>query len=118
MLSENTNFPLGSVMRRGFLNTDCTDYTDAFYGDVDIPLCSVVRKGSEHGLHGLHGCFLWGRGYSLEFRGAWRVLNWDCADSDEEREGNGLGRHGLFPLLLLNGLMSFLGSGGSIICFV
>ena len=47
-----------------------------------------------------------------------RVLNWDCADSDEEREGNGLGRHGLFPLLLLNGLMSLLGSGGSIICFV
>ena len=48
-----------------------------------------------------------------------RVLNWDCADSDEERErGMGLGRHGLFPLLLLNGLMSLLGSGGSIICFV
>ena len=22
-----------------------TDYTDAFYGDVDIPLCSVVRRG-------------------------------------------------------------------------
>ena len=39
------------------LNTDCADYTDAFYGDVDIPLCSVVRRGSEHGLHGLHGFF-------------------------------------------------------------
>ena len=29
-----------------------------------------MRRGSEHGLHGLHGFFLWGRGYSLEFRGA------------------------------------------------
>ena len=38
--------------------------------NVDIPWSYVVRKGSEHGLHGLHGCFLWGRGYSLEFRGA------------------------------------------------
>ena len=49
------------------LNTDCTDYTDSFYGDVDIPWSSVVRKGSEHGLHGF---FLWGRGYSFVFRGA------------------------------------------------
>ena len=52
------------------LNTDCTDYTDSFYGDVDIPWSSVMRKGSEHGLHGLHGFFLWGRGYSFVFRGA------------------------------------------------
>ena len=29
-----------------------------------------MRKGSEHGLHGLHGLLLWGRGYSLEFRDA------------------------------------------------
>ena len=57
-------------MVRRVLNTDCTDYTDNLSGDVDIPWSSVVRKGSEHGLHGLHGCFLWGRGYSLEFRGA------------------------------------------------
>ena len=41
----------------GVLNTDCTDYTDSFYGDVDIPWSSVMRKGSEHGLHGL---LLWG----------------------------------------------------------
>ena len=67
MLSENVDIPWSSVVRRGFLNTDCTDYTDAFYGDVDIPWSSVVRKGSEHGLHGY---FLWRREYSLEFRGA------------------------------------------------
>ena len=36
----------------------------------------------------------------------------------KRERGMGLGRHGLFPLLLLNGLMSFLGSGGSIIYFV
>ena len=35
------------------LKTDCTDYTDSFYGDVDIPWSSVMRKGSENGLHGL-----------------------------------------------------------------
>ena len=69
---------------RCFLNTDCTDYTDAFYGDVDIPWSSVVRRGSEHGLHGLHGCFL----------RTWiflcvPCLNWDCADS-LGREGNGV----------------------------
>ena len=46
---------LGVPWGVGVLNTDCTDYTDAFYGDVDIPWSSVVRKGSEHGLH---GCFL------------------------------------------------------------
>ena len=32
-----------------------------------VPWCV---EGSEHGLHGLHGLLLWGRGYSLEFRGA------------------------------------------------
>ena len=42
-------------MRKGVLNTDCTDYTDFFLEDVDIPWSSVVRKGSEHGLHELHG---------------------------------------------------------------
>ena len=36
----------------------------------------------------------------------------------KRERGMGLGRHGLFPLLLLGGLMSLLGSGGSIICFV
>ena len=55
---------------RWVLNTDYTDYTDSFYGDVDIPWIPVMRRGPEHGLHGLHGFFLWGRGYSLEFRGA------------------------------------------------
>ena len=62
-----------------FLNTDCTDYTDAFYGDVDIPWSSVMRKGSEHGLHGLHGCFL----RTWIFLGVpWcvGVLNTDCTD--------------------------------------
>ena len=34
------------------LNTDCMDCTDAFYGDVDIPWSSVMRKGSELGLCG------------------------------------------------------------------
>ena len=36
----------------------------------------------------------------------------------KRERGMGLGRHGLFPLLLPSGQMSFLGSGGSIICFV
>ena len=27
------------------LNTDYTDCTDSFYGDVDIPWSSVVRRG-------------------------------------------------------------------------
>ena len=26
------------------MNTDFTDYTDSFYGDVDIPWSSVVRR--------------------------------------------------------------------------
>ena len=30
---------------RWVLNTDCTDYTDCFYGDVDIPWSSVMRRG-------------------------------------------------------------------------
>ena len=44
-------------MRR-VLNTDCTDYTDNLFGDADSSLSSVVRSVFEHGLHGLHGCFL------------------------------------------------------------
>ena len=45
----DVDIPWSSVMRRGFLNTDCTD---SFYGDVDIPWSSVLRKGSELGLCG------------------------------------------------------------------
>ena len=30
----------------------------------------VMRSFIEHGLHGLHGYFIWRRGFSLEFRGA------------------------------------------------
>ena len=40
----DVDIPWSSVVRR-VLNTDCTDYTDAFYGDVDIPWSSVVRRG-------------------------------------------------------------------------
>ena len=44
MLSGDVDIPWSSVMRRGFLNTDCTDCTDSFYGDVDIPWSSVMRR--------------------------------------------------------------------------
>ena len=50
-------------MRKGVLNTDCTDYTDK-------ALSPVMRSVFEHGFHGLYGFFSGGRGYSLEFRGA------------------------------------------------
>ena len=50
----------------GFLNTDCTDN---FWGRGCLCL-GVTRRVFEHGLHGLHGFFFWGRGYSLLMRDA------------------------------------------------
>ena len=45
MLFMGTWIFLGAPWCVRVLNTDCTDYTDAFYGDVDIPWSSVVRRG-------------------------------------------------------------------------
>ena len=53
-LSGDTDF-LVKAWCVGGLNTDFTDYTDSFSEDADIPCYCVMRRGFEHGFHGLHG---------------------------------------------------------------
>ena len=48
--------------------------------NVDIPWSSVMRRGSEHGLHGLHGYFIGGRGVRLLPPWCVGVLNTDFTD--------------------------------------